>query len=80
MLKILYTPKFIRKYKGLESALKEEIKEKIELFKHSSNHSLLKVHKLKGELQNIYSFSVNYKTRIIFEYEDKNKVNLLYVG
>ncbi len=80
MIEIQYAPNFIRMYKGLNSGLKEEIKEKISLFKNSKNHSILKVHKLKGSLKNTYSFSVNYQIRIVFEYENEKIVNLLYVG
>lgn len=67
-------------YKGLEPTLKEEVKEKIYLFQDSKNHTSLKVHKLHGDLKNCYSFTVNYKIRIVFEYENKNTVNLLYIG
>jgi len=66
-------------YRGLDQNLKEEIRESIELFRIGENHTKLKVHKLKG-IENAHSFSVNYKIRIIFEYENKQTVNLLYVG
>lgn len=80
MIDIQYAPNFIRMYKGLDSRLKDEIKDKINLFKNSKNHDILKVHKLNGNLKKSYSFSVNYQIRIVFEYENKNTVNLLYVG
>ena len=80
MLTIQYAPTFVRMYKGLEPDLKTEIKEKISVFQDTQNHSKLKVHKLKGKLENTYSFSVNFKMRVVFEYEDKKTVNLLYVG
>ena len=80
MFSVRYAPTFIRMYKRLNAHLKEEVKEKIFLFKDEKNHSTLKVHKLKGNLKNIYSFSINYKIRIVFEYEDKTTVNLLYIG
>ena len=67
-------------YKGLESALKDEIKEKILLFQDEKNHISLKVHKLHGDYKKCYAFSVNYRVRIVFEYDDKKTVNLLYVG
>ena len=79
-MEIGYKPTFIRQYCNLESELKEEVKEKIELFKNVNNHEQLKVHKLKGRLSGRYSFSVNYKIRIIFRYESKKKVSLLAVG
>jgi plasmid maintenance system killer protein len=80
MLEILYAPNFVRMYKGLHVGLKTEVREKIDLFRYKKNHILLKVHKLKGSLKNTYSFSVNYQIRVVFEYEDKNTVNLLYIG
>jgi len=66
-------------YKNLPAALKEEIKESILLLKDEKNHQQLKVHKLKG-FSHTYSYSVNYKIRVIFEYGDKKAINILYVG
>jgi mRNA-degrading endonuclease YafQ of YafQ-DinJ toxin-antitoxin module len=81
MIEIIYAPSFIRRYKKLNPHLKVEIKEKIELFKNEENHKSLKVHKLGGTLENTFSFTVNYKIRIVFEYgEERNTVNLLLVG
>jgi mRNA-degrading endonuclease YafQ of YafQ-DinJ toxin-antitoxin module len=64
----------------LEEALTGEVFEKIELFKDTKNYKLLKVHKLHGKFSDCLSFSVNYKTRIVFEYETKNEVVFLAIG
>lgn len=80
MLTILYKPKFIRKFEALEKLIQEEVLEKIELFKDIRNHKSLKVHKLHGHLRNYYSFSVNFKYRIVFEYISKKEVGLLSIG
>ncbi|MBI3274218.1 MAG: type II toxin-antitoxin system RelE/ParE family toxin [Candidatus Colwellbacteria bacterium] len=77
---ILFKPAFIRQYKNLDSQLKEEVKEKIDLFKNPKKHKQLKVHKLTGRLSSRYSFSVNYKFRIVFSYASKNSVVLLAIG
>ena len=66
--------------KKLEKGLVEEVLEKIELFKDSENHKILKVHKLQGQLSDLHSFSVNYKIRVVFEYLSKNEAVLLMVG
>ncbi len=80
MLIVSFTPKFMRRYKNLEVSLQNEILEKIELIKDPRNHNKLKVHKLKGRYANIFSFYVNYKIRIVFEYLSKKEAVLLTVG
>ena len=79
-MEIIYLPSFVRQYKRLVPDLQEEVVEKIELFKNSKNHKQLKIHKLKGVLKGRHSFSVNYKTRIVFIYKSKKSVVLLAVG
>ena len=80
MIEVSFSPKFIRRYGALEKELGNEVYEKIELLKNSNNHTSLKVHKLKGRHSDCYSFSVNYKVRVIFEYLSKKEITLLTVG
>jgi len=79
-MKIVYAPSFLKQFKRLELALQEEAYEKIELFEDIKNHKQLKVHKLKGRLKGRCSFSVNYKTRIVFMYGSKQIANFLAIG
>ena len=51
-----------------------------ELFKNKNNHKRLNVHILHGRLKGRYSFSVNYRFRIVFTHLSKNEVVLLAVG
>lgn len=77
---IKFKPNFVRQFNRLEPALQEEVVEKVELFKKIKNHKQLKVHKLKGRLKGRFSFSVNYKTRIVFAYISKKEAVLLAIG
>lgn len=77
---IIYLPVFLRKFNKLDPRLQIEVLEKIELFKDKNNNKQLKIHKLKGRLAGRYSFSVNYKTRIVFSYLSKKEVVLLAIG
>ncbi|HEY4486826.1 MAG TPA: type II toxin-antitoxin system mRNA interferase toxin, RelE/StbE family [Candidatus Paceibacterota bacterium] len=79
-MNIVYLPSFVRRLKVLDPDLQEEVLEKIELLKDVENHKQLKVHKLRGPLAGRHSFSVNYKTRIIFCYISKKEVALLAIG
>jgi mRNA-degrading endonuclease YafQ of YafQ-DinJ toxin-antitoxin module len=80
MLNLIYAPAFLRQYNKLEPSLQIEVQEKIKLFQDERNHKSLKVHKLHGRFSDSYSFSVNYKDRVVFEYLSKNEVALLCVG
>lgn len=80
MFVISFKASFLRQMNKLDNALREETVDKIDLFKNIENHKLLKVHKLHGPLAGLSSFSVNYKTRIVFEYISKNEVALLSIG
>jgi len=79
-MKILFKPTFVRQFNAFPAGLQEEVIEKIELFKNTKNHKQLKVHKLKGRLRDKYSFSVNYKTRIVFIYQGKKTAIFLATG
>lgn len=80
MLIISFKATFLKQINKLEKTLIEEVFEKIELFKNKKNHKILKVHKLHGKLFGCFSFSVNYNTRIVFEYLTKEEAVLLFVG
>lgn len=80
MIEVVYTPTFLKEFKKIEQALQEEAYEKIDLFKENIQHPFLKTHKLKGKLKNRYSFSINYKTRIVFQHLSKRKVVFLAIG
>ncbi len=81
-MEIAYAPSFIRKYKGLTESLKQEVKEKIILFRDERNHQQLRVHKLRGDLKDQYSFSITHQIRIIFIYtkEIPKRAILLTIG
>ena len=80
MINLVYAPIFVRLLKKLEAALREEVIEKLKLLKNPANHKILKVHKLHGQMEDRWSFSVNYKTRVVFRYISKNEIAILSVG
>lgn len=76
-MEVEFTPLFVRRIKKLPVNLQEEVFEKIELFSQSGNHPSLKVRPLHGRFSGAYTFSVNYKYSIIFEYSHKKTVATL---
>jgi len=54
--------------------------EKLLLFQSNINHSSLRTHKLTGDLDGLYSFTVEEDCRIVFELYDANTIALLDIG
>jgi mRNA-degrading endonuclease RelE of RelBE toxin-antitoxin system len=84
VIRIFATNKFnraIKKIADQNKNLYEEVLDKIVEFQDPNNHKQLKVHILHG-MGGVYSFYVNYKIRVVFEFSTKNKkvASLLYVG
>ncbi len=65
---VQYTKAFIRQYDDLSGQLKQKAKKCIRLFEENPKHPSLKTHALDGKLDGYYSFSVDYETRIVFEF------------
>ena len=79
-MEIIYSSKFKREYKKLSNNIKD-IAEKNEIkFRHNPFDKSLKTHKLSGRLKELWSFSIGYKYRIIFEFVNENKVYFHSVG
>lgn len=76
-MEVTYAPQFKRKFKKLSKKLQEEGLEKIILFAEPNNHSQLQVHKLKGRMDGRWSFSVNYRYRIVFTWQKQNESAIL---
>ena len=79
-MKILYLQKFEREYRKLPPQIKDAAEEKEKIFRKNPFDSRLKTHKLHGELNEFWAFSINYQYRIIFDFADKNTVRFYTVG
>ncbi len=81
-MKILYLPKFIRQYRKLPLKIKDLAEKKEKIFRKNPFDKILNVHKLHGELNSFWSFSIDYNYRIIFDFQDKSKkiVRFYFVG
>ena len=80
MYRILFKTSFVKQAQGLDDDQYRLLKKKLELLKHERNHHALKVHKLHGEFFDCYSFSLNYKMRVIFTFQADNLIVLIAVG
>lgn len=67
-MRIYYHPQFFKSYKFLDKKIKEKAEAKEKIFRENPFHDFLKTHKLSGKLKNQWSFSIDNKYRIIFEF------------
>ena len=81
MIEVSYTKKFLKMFSTLDIDLQDRIEEKIGIFIDKDNHKALEVHKLHGKFKGSYTFSIDRKNRVAFEYgATKQEVILLAVG
>lgn len=83
-MKIGWTPKSLRSFKRLirkNPNLRLLIERTLQQLAEDPFHSTLRTHKLKGDLSNVWSCSIDYNYRILFEFvenpEDKEEAILL---
>lgn len=79
MINIVFTATFLKQLKKSEKKFQDEVVRKSKLFEDIKNHKNLKVHKLHGRLKDFYSFSIDFKQRIIFRYETSKEVYFMSI-
>lgn len=68
---MVWSAKFVRKFKRLikkNAQLRIQIEQTLELLIEDPFDSSLRTHKLKGDLDGVWSCSVDYDNRILFEF------------
>jgi len=87
-MKLFWSKRFIRDFKRLirqNPQIKSDIETTLEKLTDDHTDPSLKTHKLKGDLKNCWSCSIDYSNRIIFEIvkdfdSDDLVINLLTLG
>ena len=77
---VYYSSHFEKAFKSLPLNVRKQAIEKEKIFLENCFDKRLKTHKLKGRLENYWSFSINYSYRILFEFSEQNEVGFIDVG
>lgn len=73
--------KRFQKYKNqLTETERQRLKKRLEIFKENIFDRRLKTHKLKGELNNYFAFSISYSDRIVFKILDDEGIYFIEIG
>jgi mRNA-degrading endonuclease YafQ of YafQ-DinJ toxin-antitoxin module len=79
-MQIFYSPEFIRRYRKLPNSLKDLAEKKEDIFRNDPFDASLKTYKLHGRFGEFWAFSVDYNCRIIFKFEQNNKIRFYSIG
>ena len=80
MVEIEYSPKFARMFAKLPRSTKNAAEKKEKIFRRDPFDPQLKTHKLAGRMGSYWAFSVDYRYRIVFSFEDGGFVRFHTVG
>ncbi|KKU67993.1 MAG: Plasmid stabilization system [Parcubacteria group bacterium GW2011_GWA2_47_16] len=76
---IYYHPRFQRNYRGLDEQIRTQAEESISLFQSDPFNIRLDTHRLHGRLKKQWSFSVNNRDRILFEFLNKSHTEVVFL-
>jgi addiction module RelE/StbE family toxin len=79
-MEIEYSRGFLKSLEKLPKIIQEKAQRKDNIFRENISHFSLRTHKLKGKLKNYYSYSVDKNHRVLFRFENKNKVIYFDIG
>jgi len=78
--KLLQSSHYNKSFKKLSKGKQQVAVRRLEIFQKNPFHHQLKTHKLSGKLAKYWSFSVDYSTRVVFEFVDTETVGLIDIG
>ncbi len=79
-VKVKPSNRFKRSLAKLPPHIQKVVIKKEAIFVNNPFDKTLKTHKLKGNLKDFWSFSVNYSFRIVFEFVKKDEVIFYDIG
>ena len=72
-------PRYRRSFNNLNSQLQRLADERVEIFRRNPFDSHLETHHLHGKLKKQWSFSVDQRYRILFEFLGKKKDRVVFL-
>lgn len=79
-MQIIYSPRFVKLYERLSITMKIKAEKKEIIFRRNLFDNRLQTHKLSGRFEGLWSFSVDYDCRIVFEFKSERIVIFHAIG
>lgn len=83
MTEIAFSSSFKRAFKKRmagRNPLEEKFWKRLEIFRDNPYDPRLRTHKLSGDLQEFWSFTVEYDVRVVFQFADKDRAVFQDIG
>jgi len=83
MIKVAFSPAFERSFRKrlkYNAKLQDKFWQKLECFIENPFEAQLKIHKLTGQLKDLWGFSVEFDVRVMFYFVDEFNVVLVDIG
>lgn len=77
---IQYTRHFLKSFQRLPHSVQKLAEEKEAWFRDNPFDQRLRAHKLKGELSDMWAYSVNYSYRVLFRFLNSGEVIYYDIG
>ena len=79
-MQIVYSKQFVKDFNRLDFQTQKKSRDKEIIFRGNPFDHRLRTHKLSGRLESLWSFSVDYDCRIVFEFESTKIVIFHAIG
>lgn len=76
---IYHHPRFRRNYRKLDEQIKAQAEESVALFRRDPFNIRLDTHRLHGKLRKQWSFTVNHRDRILFEFLNREQTEVVFL-
>jgi len=76
---IYYHPQYSRSYGRLDSPLRRLVDERIKIFRADAFDPRIDTHRLHGKLKKQWSFSIDRRNRVLFEFLNKAKSEVVFL-
>ncbi len=83
MTEVAFSSSFKRAFKKRiegRQPLEGKFWKRLEIFKNNPLDARLRTHKLSGDLQEYWSFSIEYDVRVVFQFATKNRAVFQDIG
>ena len=79
-VQVIYSERFKKQHRTLEYSVKKKAAKTVSLFLKNVLHPSLRLHKLSGPLEGLWSISIDQKYRIILEPMDDHTYLFVSIG